>query len=77
MQRLNKLMHVYFIDLPKLGVKQRSNTCTSRGQLVDLLTHLCGRLPLGIPLNLPPCTTASEKVNQQYSTYDSVISFLR
>lgn len=64
-------------DLPKPGVKQRSSISTSRGLLVDMLTHLCGRVPPGIPLNLPPCTTASEKVNQQYSTCSTVISFLK
>lgn len=66
-----------FLDLPKPGVKQRSNITTSRGLLIDLLTHLCGRVPPGIPLNLPPCTTAIEKINQQYSIYDTVTSFLR
>ena len=66
-----------YIDLPRTGVKQRSNIGTSRGLLLDLLTHLCGRVPPGIPLNLPPSTIASERINQLYSTYDSVISFLR
>lgn len=77
LQVYHVIIFLSYIDLPKMGVKQRSNIGTSRGLLLDLLTHLCGRVSPGIPLNLPPCTTASERVNQQYSTYDSVISFLR
>ena len=65
------------LDLPKPGVKQRSDISESKGLLIDSLTHLCGRVPPGIPMNLPPCITALEKINQQYSSYYSVTSFLK
>jgi len=64
-------------DLPKAGVKQRSSLKVSRGMLVDLLTHVCGRLPPGIPLNPHPCSTPSEKVNQEYSTFATVLAFIK
>ena len=69
--------HPSLSDLPKAGVKQRSSLKVSRGMLVDLLTHVCGRLPPGIPLNPHPCSTPSEKVNQEYSTFATVLAFIK
>lgn len=65
------------IDLQKTSLKKRSNINQSRGPLLDLLVHLCGQTPPGIPINPPPCNTTLEKINQLYSTYITVIEFLR
>ena len=67
----------FFLVTSNVKGKEHSFAKKSKGMLVDLLTHLCGRLPPGIPLNLPPCTTNLDKVIQEYSTYDTVLTFLK
>lgn len=57
--------------------KVRSCVVSSRGMLVDMLTHLCGRVPPGIPLNLPLCNSIMDKILQLYSTYDIILTFLK
>ncbi len=58
-------------------MKERSFLKRSRGILVDMLEHICGRIPPGIPLNLPSCKNNINKIIQLYSSFEVVLTFLR
>ena len=59
------------------GKLKRSSLNQSQGPLLELLTHICGRLPPGIPLTPPPCSTHSEQVHLQYCIFSTILTFLR
>ena len=59
------------------GKLKRSSLNQSQGPLLELLTHICGRLPPGIPLTPPPCSTHSEQVNLQYCIFSTILAFLK
>lgn len=65
------------VDISHAGQKHQSSVTVTRGMLVEVLTHLCGRMPPGIPLNLPQSTSVMEKILQLYSTYDVILTFLK
>ena len=49
---------------------------SSRGPLLDLIRHFCGRLPPGIPLNPPPCNTRTERVDRHFKELSIILAFL-
>ena len=80
-RRLIRLVYHSFITPPAevSTVKQRyaKALSTSRGPLLDLLKHICGRLPPGIVQIPAPCKTRTERVNMHYEELSVVLAFLR
>lgn len=50
---------------------------TSRGPLLDLIRHLCGRLPPGVSQTPAPSRTRIERVQRHYDEINTTLTFLK
>lgn len=71
------MLMIFYIESLDLKKRYSRASSGSRGPLLDLLRHICGRLPPGISISPTPCHTRTERVNRHYQELSIVLAFLR
>lgn len=57
--------------------KQVKSGRPPKSLLLEMITHLCGRLPPGISVLMPPCKNDSERVKAHYATASILLTFIK
>ena len=57
--------------------KQVKSGRPPKSLLLEMITHLCGRLPPGISVLMPPCKNDSERVKAHYTTASILLTFIK
>lgn len=57
--------------------KQVKSGRPPKSLLLEMIAHLCGRLPPGISVLMPPCKNDSERVKAHYTTASILLTFIK
>ncbi len=70
-------LYLSCLEFSNAGNLRSKSLSTSRGPLLDMIRHLCGRLPPGIPQTPPPCKTRLERITRHYQEITITLAFIR